>query len=142
MKKARVLILLLVTVIICGVMASCTTNANEITVTLQIIAGEDEVLDTQVKLSYENPTVLMLVSEAAAMYEIDVVYNDANDSVLDIAEYKDQVVDDVMYFWEYYINGVLPENNTGGKAKDQVIKDGDVITYTYSTYDMSTASTN
>lgn len=141
MKKTRVLILFLVTAMLFGVLSSCTTSADEITVTLQIIAGDDEILDADIKLSYADPTVLMLVSEAAALYEINVVYNADNDSVLDIGDYKDQTVDNVMYFWEYYINGVLPENTTGGKAKDQAIKDGDVITYMYASYDMSTATT-
>ena len=39
----------------------------------------------------------------------------------------------------FYINGVLPDNQTGGKADAQPVKDGDVIMYVYSAYDMSQA---
>jgi len=114
-------------------LTSCTTSAQEITVTLKITAGEDEVFNDNIKLSYADPTVLTLVSEADAMNDsLTVVYNDAGDSVKDINDYLDTSDDTTIYFWEYTINGVLPANETGGKAGSQPIVDGDVVEYVYS----------
>jgi len=140
MRKNKLLILFFVAVLLFGQIffSSCTTSANEITVRLTIRAGEEELLDDYISLSYPDPTVLMLISEASMLYEINVVYNDNNDSVKDIEEYKDKTDGNLMYFWEYTINGVLPENTTGGKANAQPIKDGDEIVYMYSVIDTTT----
>ncbi|MFA6948632.1 MAG: hypothetical protein WCQ72_06600 [Eubacteriales bacterium] len=133
MKKCRALILLLTAVLLGVMLTSCTTSAQEITVTLKITAGEDEVFNDNIKLSYADPTVLTLVSEADAMNDsLTVVYNDAGDSVKDINDYLDTSDDTTIYFWEYTINGVLPANETGGKAGSQPIVDGDVVEYVYS----------
>lgn len=137
MRTRRVLILLVAAAVMIGMFASCATTTEEITVKLIITAGDEEILNSDFTLNYKDPTVLMLVNEAAVLYELDVTLNEDGDSVLNIGEYEDKTVDNIMYFWEYYINGVLPENSTGGKANAQTIKNGDTIQYVYSSFDMN-----
>lgn len=142
MNKSRILILLLISLMITSVMmiTSCTATIEPINVTLIITAGEDEILNVDMPISMKEPTVLALVSEAAMIYEIDITYNDNGDSVKDIENYLEKKDENgIAYFWEYLINDQLPENTTGGKAKDQEIKDGMTITYRYATYDPNTS---
>jgi|BioPla2DNA2_1021312.scaffolds.fasta_scaffold51956_2 hypothetical protein len=134
----KVLILLLAATIVFTMLTSCATTVEEINVTLIITAGEEEILNQVIPMNYKDPTVLMLVKEAAVLYEIPVVYNENDDSVLHIGEYEAKDVENITYFWEYMINDVLPENTTGGKANAQAIKDGDVIHYIYSSLDITT----
>ncbi|NLZ37130.1 MAG: DUF4430 domain-containing protein [Clostridiales bacterium] len=140
MKKTRVLVLILLTALLCGIFAGCGEESKEITVTLIIEAGDDLIFEQQMKLDYENPNVLMLVKEAAILYELPITYNANDDSVKDIGEYKeyDDLENNFAYFWEYSINGVFPDAQTGGKANAQAIVDGDVITYVYTELDLDT----
>lgn len=141
MNKSRILILLLISLMITSVImtTSCTATIEPINVTLVIVAGDDEILNVTMPISLKEPTVLALVSEAAVIYEIDITYNENGDSVKDIDNYLEKKDESgVSYFWEYLINDQLPENTTGGKAKDQEIKDGMTVTYRYATYDPST----
>ena len=136
MKNKKLVVLALIFAMLANFLVSCTSNAEEITVTLIITAGEDEIFNDNIKLSYENPTVLMLIQEAAILYEFDITLNDRGDSIKSIKQYTDyKDENNIDHFWEYKINGVLPENTTGGKANAQPIVDGDVIEYVYSTFD-------
>jgi len=138
MKRSKVLIFLLLAVMMTGslILSSCGATIEPINVTLIIEAGDEEILNVTMPISMKEPTVLALVSEAAAIYEVNVTYNDNNDSVLNIENYNQRTDESgVAYFWEYLLDGVLPENATGGKANAQEIKDGMVVTYRYSSYD-------
>lgn len=142
MKKNRVLIFLLIAVMMTGnmLLASCTGAVEPINVTLIIEAGEDEILNVTMPIDVANPTVMNLVQEAAIVYELNITYNDNVDSVMDIEQYKYRTDDTgITYFWEYLINGTLPENTTGGKANAQAITDGMVVKYIYSSYNPNTA---
>lgn len=141
--KSRVLIFLLIAIMMMGstILTSCNPTIEPINVTLIIEAGDDEILNVTMPISYKDPTVLMLVSEAAMIYELNVTYNDNNDSVKDIEGYLERKEENgVSYFWEYLINGNLPENTTGGKANAQEITDGMVVKYVYSSYNPNTGS--
>ena len=138
MNRSKVLIFLLMALLMTGsvILSSCGATTEPINVTLIIEAGEDEILNVTMPIAMKDPTVLALVSEAAVIYELNVTYNDNNDSVKDIENYTYRTDENgVMYFWEYLINDVLPENTTGGKANAQPITDGMKITYKYSSYD-------
>lgn len=142
MKKNRVLIFLLIAVMMTGnmLLASCTGAVEPINVTLIIQAGEDEILNVTMPIDVANPTVMNLVQEAAIVYELNITYNDNVDSVKDIEGYAQKTDDNgVSYFWEYLVDGTLPENTTGGKANAQGIKDGMVIKYIYSSYNPTTS---
>ena len=139
MKRKRFVALAMIFTLLASFLAACSSNAEEITVTLIITAGEDEIFNGPIKLNYENPTVLMLIQEAAILYEFDITLNERGDSIKSIKEYNDyKDENNIDHFWEYKINGVLPENTTGGKANAQPIADGDVIEYVYSTFDPAT----
>ena len=142
MKKSKVLIFLLMALLMTGsvILSSCGATTEPINVTLVIEAGDDEILHVTMPIAMKEPTVLALVSEAAVIYELNVTYNDNNDSVRDIENYTYRTDENgVTYFWEYLINDVLPENTTGGKANAQPITDGMKITYKYSSYDPKTS---
>ncbi len=127
----------MVVALLATMLMSCTTSASAINVTLKITAGEEEIFNDVVELTDKEPTILMLFQEAAILNEIPYVLNDAGDSVKDIADYPDYTDEEtnISYFWEYLINGVQPDNETGGKANAQIVNDGDVIEYIYSTFD-------
>ncbi|NLB15958.1 MAG: hypothetical protein GX827_04020 [Clostridiales bacterium] len=140
MKKTRALVLILLAALLCGAFSACGAETNEINVTLIIEAGDDLIFDQHMKLDYENPTVLMLVKEAAILYELPITYNANDDSVQDIGDYKeyDDLENNLSYFWEYSINDVFPDAQTGGKANAQPIVEGDVIRYVYTELDLTT----
>ncbi len=137
MKFTRVLALALAAVCVMLTFASCgSVTAPEITVTLKIIADDPEnpILNTEVKVQDENPTVLLAFREACIVNEIDYELTNDESSVRDIKEYKDYTESDtgIVHYWMYYINDVEP---TSGKANANTIADGDVITYSYVTFD-------
>ena len=137
MKLTRVLALILVGVMSVLALASCGgAAAPEITVTLKIIADDPEnpILDTEVKLQENDPTVLSAFVEGCRVNEIAYNLTEGQDSVLDIKDYTDYTEKDtgIAHYWMYYINDVEP---TSGKANANAIADGDVITYTYVTFD-------
>jgi len=139
MNKLKVLIFVLLLAMSMGLFSSCGEPIEEIRATLKIIAGDDEILDVTIPLKLKEPTVLALFLEATMIYAINYTLNDNGDSVLTIEDYVDRTEGTIDYFWEYLKDGVLPDNTTGGKAKDDKIVDGMVITYVYATYDTSTA---
>ena len=141
MKKIRILALILIAALAAGIFASCGEESTEITVTL-IIDADDETtfFDNKVTIDVPNPTVMNVVKEVMIMYpEVPIVLNANEDSIKDVGEFTEHQEDNMAYFWEYTINGILPDNQTGGKADAQPVKDGDVIMYIYSSYDMSQA---
>ena len=137
MKFTRVLALILVGIMSVLALASCgEAAAPEITVTVKIIADDPEepILNTEVKVQSHNPTVLEAFREACQLNEIHYDLTEAEDSVLNINDYNDYTEKDtgIAHYWMYYINDVEP---TSGKANANAIADGDVITYTYVTFD-------
>ena len=143
MKRNKLLIFLLVAIVMTGslIFSSCTATIEPINATLIILAGEEEILNVTMPIAVKEPTVMALVNEAAIVYELNVTYNDNGDSIKDIETYTEKRDPDtgVAYFWEYLLDGVLPENTTGGKANAQPIKDGMVVTYRYAVYDPATS---
>ena len=141
MKKIRTIALILTAVLMAGIFASCSSETTEVTVMLIIEAGDDVFFDSKVTVDVENPTIMNVVKEVMIMYpEVPIVLNDSEDSIKDVGEYTEHQEDNMAYFWEYTINGILPDNQTGGKANAQPVKEGDVIMYVYSSYDMSQAA--
>ena len=137
MKFTRVLALILVGIMSVLALASCgEAAAPEITVTLKIIADDPEepILNTEVKVQSHNPTVLEAFREGCQLNDVAYDLTEAEDSVLNIKDYKDYTENDtgIAHYWMYYINDVEP---TSGKANANAIADGDVITYTYVTFD-------
>lgn len=109
----------------------------EVTVTLKIAGpeGEDAVLDTQVTVKAAEPTVLDAFIKACDENEIPYVLSDSKDSVQDIQDYTNHKDENgIAYYWMYYINDVEP---TSGKANANTINDGDVILYSYVSFDPS-----
>ena len=116
MKLTRILTLMIVGVFFVLALASCSATAPEIKVTLRIVADDPEnpILDTEVTLQSENPTVLEAFQEGCIVNEISYTLTDAEDSVKDFTDYKDYTDENgLVHYWMYYINDVEP---TSGKA--------------------------
>lgn len=141
MKLTRILTLMIVGVFFVLALASCSATAPEIKVTLRIVADDPEnpILDTEVAIQSENPTVLEAFQEGCFVNEISYTLTDAGDSVLDIEDYKDHTDENgLVHYWMYYINDVEP---TSGKANVNSIADGDVILYEYVTFEPEVTDT-
>ena len=112
MKLTRILTLMIVGVFFVLALASCSATAPEIKVTLRIVADDPEnpILDTEVTLQSENPTVLEAFQEGCIVNEISYTLTDAEDSVKDITDYKDYTDENgLVHYWMYYINDVEPK---------------------------------
>ena len=138
MKLTRILTLALAFVMLALCAVSCGEPKVTVNVTVKIIADnpDEPILDTPITIESTNPTVLEAVREALIVNEIPYNLTDDESSILDIQDYKDlaatQSGDGLVYYWMYYLNDVEP---TTGKAVDNPIAEGDVITYVYSSFD-------
>lgn len=138
MKLTRILTLALAFVMLALCAVSCGEPKIKVNVTVKIIADnpDEPILDTPITIESTNPTVLEAVREALIVNEIPYNLTDDQSSILDIQDYKDlaanQSGDGLVYYWMYYLNDVEP---TTGKAVDNAIAEGDVITYVYSSFD-------
>ena len=138
MKLTRILTLALAFVMLALCAVSCGEPKVKVNVTVKIIADnpDEPILDTPITIESTNPTVLEAVREALIVNEIPYNLTDDQSSILDIQDYKDlaanQSGDGLVYYWMYYLNDVEP---TTGKAVDNAIAEGDVITYVYSSFD-------
>ncbi len=131
MKFTRVLALIVAGVILACTFASCGAAAPITKVTLKIIGDDptDPILETEVEVQDEAPTVLMAFVEGCIVNEVAYTLTDTEDSVLDIEEYKEYTDEEGnIHFWTYYINGETPQ---GGRANTIAIKEGDVIEYKF-----------
>ena len=138
MKLTRILTLALAFVMLALCAVSCGEPKIKVNVTVKIIADnpDEPILDTPITIESTKPTVLEAVREALIVNEIPYNLTDDQSSILDIQDYKDlaanQSGDGLVYYWMYYLNDVEP---TSGKAVDNAIAEGDVITYVYSSFD-------
>ena len=130
MKLTRILSMVLAGIVLAFALVSCGGEpAKEVTVTLKIVgSGEgDPVLDTQVTLD--------AFITACDENEIPYVLSDDNASVKDIQDFTNHTDENgIAHYWMYYINDVEP---TSGKANANTINDGDVILYSYVSFDPS-----
>ena len=131
MKLTRVLALIVAGVILACTLASCGAAAPITKVTLKIYGDEADgiLLETEVEVQDEAPTVLMAFTEGCIVNEVAYTLTSAEDSVQDIEDYKEYTDEEGnIHFWTYYINGEAP---TGGRANTIAIKEGDVIEYKF-----------
>lgn len=130
MKKFRILALVLACVMMIGMCVGCT-SANDITVTLKFVLNDgSEFVTYELKVNAETPTVELAVNEANATYpDLGATWSDRYE--LSIAGYPDtQLEDGTFMYWVFTVNG----EEATSKANEATIKDGDVITYTYTAY--------
>jgi len=140
MKLTRILSLAMIGIILAISLCSCgDLNAPIIHVTLKIVADDPDepILDTQVEVQSNEPTVLEAFQLACIENEISYKLTDAGDSVQDVKDFVDYTdANGIAHYWMYLVNDVEP---TIGKAGANAIADGDVIYYTYVSFDPATA---
>ena len=138
MKLTRILSMVLAGIVLAFALVSCGGEpAKEVNVTLKIVGSDegDPVLDTQVTVKAANPSVLDAFITACDENEIPYVLSDDNASVKDIQDFTNHTDENgIAHYWMYYINDVEP---TSGKANANTINDGDVILYSYVSFDPS-----
>jgi hypothetical protein len=130
MKKFRIFALALACVLMVGMCVGCT-SANDITVTLKFITADGtEYFNQDIKVNAEAPTVELAVNEANATYtSLLCTWSDRYE--LSLGDYPDtQLEDGTFMYWVFTVNG----EEATVKANEAPIKDGDVITYTYTAY--------
>lgn len=132
MKRIARIAILLVIAIIGASLLSCASPIVETKVTLKITAGSDQIFSGEITVNNENPTVLQIVKEAEMLYpgSFTVTYDEDDTYVTAFNFYKQSTIDDVTYFWEYKLNGELPES---GKASTNTVANGDTIEYVFDT---------
>ncbi len=135
MKLSRVLAIAMAGIMLVLALASC--GAEPITVTVKVTPdindSDSTILDMSVTLNMSNPTVLDAFIEGCTIAEYEYTLDDAAQSVVDIDVYKDYTDSETntTYYWYYTINGTEP---TSGKASENVVADGDVVEYIYTSY--------
>lgn len=135
MKKFRILALALACVMMIGMCVGCS-SANDITVTLTFVLEDGSTFWSQeIKVNAEVPTVELAVNEANATYpDLGCTWSDRFE--LSIAGYPDtQLEDGTFMYWAFTVNG----EEATAKANEATIKDGDVITYTYTALNLEAA---
>lgn len=140
MKFTRVMSMVLVGIMLALALVSCGSEPQkEVNVTVRIVAeeGADPILDAQVIAKAATPTVLDAFIKACDENEVPYVLESDTSgtpvSVQDVDTYtyhKDE--NGILHYWMYTINGEEP---TSGKANTNTIEEGDVIVYSYVTYD-------
>ena len=136
MKMFRVLALVLACVMMVGMCVGCT-SANDITVTLKFITADGtEYFNQEIKVNAEAPTVELAVNEANATYtSLLCSWSDLYE--LSLGDYPDtQLEDGTFMYWVFTVNG----EEATAKANEATIKDGDVITYTYTAMTLEEAA--
>ena len=130
MKKFRIFALALACVLMIGMCVGCT-SANDITVTLKFITADGtEYFNQEIKVNAEAPTVELAVNEANATYT-SLLCSWSDRYELSLGDYPDtQLEDGTFMYWVFTVNG----EEATVKANEAPIKDGDVITYTYTAY--------
>ena len=137
MKMRRILGAVLAAVMLVLTFASCGATAPSINVTLKITPNVDPdfptILEVNVPIKSDNPTVLEAFIEGCMVNGIDYTLTEDEKSVVDIDQYPDYIDEETgtNYYWVYTVNGVEPE---AGRASDAAIADGDVIEYIYVAY--------
>ena len=136
MKKFRILALALACVMMIGMCVGCT-SANDITVTLKFITADGtEYFNQEIKVNAEVPTVELAVNEANATYT-SLLCSWSDRYELSLGDYPDtQLEDGTFMYWVFTING----EEATAKANEATIKDGDVITYTYTAMTLEEAA--
>ena len=136
MKKFRIFALALACVLMIGMCVGCT-SANDITVTLKFITADGtEYFNQEIKVNAEVPTVELAVNEANATYT-SLLCSWSDRYELSLGDYPDtQLEDGTFMYWVFTVNG----EEATVKANEAPIKDGDVITYTYTAMTLEEAA--
>lgn len=133
MKKFRVLSLVLAAVLLVGILAGCSTSASDIHVTLKFIDAEgNEIFNQDIAVNAEEPTVDLVVNEAANTYFDFIECKWDNRFALSVrdkikeADYPDALD----FYWLFFLNG----EEATAKANLTAVKDGDVVEYKYTAF--------
>ena len=126
MKFTRISALALALIMAALCFVSC--GAKTINVDLKINCGDADVpviLDVKVPIKSNDPTVLQVFVEGCLLNDMDYTLTDDEKSVKDI-----DVETNTTYYWNYTVNG----KELTGKAADNIVADGDVIEFTYTSF--------
>ncbi len=133
MKTIKILALALALTMF-SVLAIGCQSTEKVTVNVTVSAVVDgEAIFGPVTVPISTPvdeSVSVLIAATHAMDENGIYYTVTEDamSITSIDDYADKSDDEYTYFWEYSLNGVVPDS---GRAGTNLVKDGDEIVFTY-----------
>lgn len=128
----RIITIALSLIFVLSMLASCGTSyENEMTVTVNFEAKGEQFYSKEVTVLYndETPTVLMAVQALMDANDDIVIVLDDEYEPTTINDVDDYVTDDLGY-WEFKLND-KDYSDTKGRASNNEIKEGDVITWGY-----------
>ena len=132
MKKFKLIALALAVLMLSACFVGCEkTEKVTVNVTVSVFAN-DEILVQPLAVPVEAPvddpaTILDCVRHA---FELNAIEFEANEmSITSIQGLADKVEGDRTYWWDFTINGAIPET---GRAGTITANEGDVIVFTYS----------
>ncbi len=103
------------------------------------IAHDDfeEVKEGKIEVTADKTTVLGAISEFCMANNIKYEYNTTADSIKKIGTLKEVEKNKFSYYWAYTVNG----KEIPGRASENIVQEGDVITYTYTSLPMGDCAT-
>ncbi len=131
MKFLKISVAVLLLAVMCLSMFACGVENIEITVR---IAHDDfeEVKEGVIEVTAGSTTVLGAISEFCMANMIKYEYNSTQDSIKKIGTLKEVEKNKFSYYWSYTVNG----QEIPGRASENIVQAGDVITYTYTSIPM------
>lgn len=139
MGKLKLSLLLICTIILTGIFASCNEKVEPVEIKVNVkFVYKNEVLgeynNIVVKSEDGQPTVINAVERACSVLELSYELSDDQMSVRSVGGHEETDTG----LWLYKINGEEPKDNAG-KAGNYEINDGDTI---YFYFDELQAETN
>ena len=136
MRFMKIAVSAILLAVMCLSMFACGVENIEITVR---IAHDDfeEVKEGVIEVTAGKTTVLGAISEFCMHNNIKYEYNTTADSIKKIGTLKEVEKNKFSYFWSYTVNG----KEVAGRASDNIVNEGDVITYTYTSMPLGDCAT-
>lgn len=131
MRFLKISVAALLLAAMCLSMFACGVENIEVTVR---IAHDDfeEVKEGVLEVTAGSTTVLGAISEFCMANMIKYEYNSTQDSIKKIGTLKEAEKNNFTYYWAYTVNG----KEVPGRASENIVQAGDVITYTYTSIPM------
>ena len=136
MRFLKITVAALLLAAMCLSMFAC--GVENVKVTVRIAHDDfDEVKEGEIEVTANSTTVLGAISEYCMANMIKYEYNSTQDSIKKIGTLKETEKNKFSYYWSYTVNG----KEIPGRASENIVQDGDVITYTYTSIPMGDCAT-
>ena len=136
MRFLKITVSVILLAVMCVSLFAC--GVENVKVTVRIAHDDfDEVKEGEIEVTANSTTVLGAISEFCMANMIKYEYNSTQDSIKKIGTLKETEKNKFSYYWAYTVNG----KEIPGRASENIVQDGDVITYTYTSIPMGDCAT-